>query len=130
MKNLQLNKENMVFNGVAMFRIILAAKARYRKSKLLMYEDDMVEEIYDTLLSNENTNEEARTKELDNLEEDYCELLKEEENNGLVAYDYESENYYSKIDKSYAEIALNIFSNIYGEEKVDTIKQYVIKHNK
>lgn len=130
MENLQLTKQDISFDSNVMFEIILAAKARYKKSKQLMYDALMVEELYDIFFSKENASETQIDKDLDILEENYCGVLKKEEKAGLVAYDYENESFYTTVDNKQADITLEQYSDIYGEDKVDTIKKYVIKYNK
>lgn len=128
MKNLKMNDKK--FNDIAMFEIILALKAYYNKNKQLMYNSFMVEELYDTFFKKENTTEKQLEKDLDKLEEDYCKVLKKEELAGVITYDYELESFFATINNKQAESKLKKYSSIYGEDKVNTIKQYVIKHNK
>ncbi len=128
MENLQLQKQNTIFDGEAMFAIILAAKARYKENKQLMYDSFMVEELYDLFFGKGNETEEEINQALENLEGDYCQVLRQEEKDGLVSYDYENENFYTTMNYEQADIELNKYSNTYGKEKVNTIKRYVIKY--
>ena len=128
MKNLKINDKK--FDDIAMFEIILALKARYNKNKQLMYNSFMVEELYDMFFKKENTSETQLEKDLDKLEEDYCKVLKKEELAGLVTYDYELESFYANINNRQADPKLKKYTSTYGEDKVNTIKKYVIKHNK
>lgn len=128
MKNLKINTKK--FDDIAMFEIILVLKARYREDKQLMYNSFMVEELYDTFFKKENISEKELEKDLDKLEEDYCKVLKKEELAGLVTYDHNLESFYAAINHKQAESKIKKYTNIYGEDKVNTIKTYVIKHNK
>jgi len=114
--------DNLEFNRYAMFEIILACKAYYYdKDKPLNYDTSMVNKIYKDLFKKEKA---ARS-----LEKEYCEVLKNHELTELIRCG-DDDYYYTNIGKNYARNELITYSKIYGNDKVNKIKEYVKRNHR
>lgn len=121
--------ENINFNKYSMFEVILAAKAYYYdKSRFLTYDTSLVEELYKTLFKEENISMSAKQiqRKVENLEKEYCEVLKNHALTGLIKCGND-DCYYTNISKKRAKHELEEYTKLYGEDKVNKIKKYVVK---
>ena len=79
--------KNIKFDEYSMFEIILAAKAYYQSSnKYLVYDEEMVKDLYKTFFNEENQSKAQLKHKLSDCEDYYYEVLKNHENLGFVTY--------------------------------------------
>ncbi len=124
--------KNIKFDKYGLFEVILAAKANYyEKERFLTYDTYMVDALYRILFLNDkdiSLDNFRNLRYLNSLEKEYCEVLKNHELANLIQCG-DDDYYYTSIGKKRAEKELEEYSKIYGKDKVNKIKEYVIEQH-